>query len=119
MKHLGQTTESERKTALTMGLKMIVMTKIVKTLRMTRLRRLDLLWALSRGGAGNKYTFHKVLQNVFFVRICNCTMHLFLQAFANMLLQKYLGFTSFSAKLQVWFAVFSKDLQAFKFMAQW
>ena len=41
-------------------------------------------------------------------------MHPFLQAFANMLLQKYFGFTSFHAKLQVWFAMFSEDLQAFK-----
>ena len=44
---------------LTMGLR-IVMMNCVKTLRVTRLRKRVLLRALSRGGASNKYTFHKV-----------------------------------------------------------
>ena len=50
--------------ALTMGLGM-VMTKSLKSLRMTRLRRRVLRRALPEqrgGGASNKYTFCKVLQ---------------------------------------------------------
>ena len=46
-----------RKPELTMGLR-IVMTKSVKKLRMTRLRRH--FFAASRGGASNEYTFLKV-----------------------------------------------------------
>ena len=45
----------DRKSALMMGLR-IVMTKSVKMLRMTRLRRRVLLQAQSRSGASNEYT---------------------------------------------------------------
>ena len=45
--------EAIRKSALTIGLR-IVMAKSVKTLRMTRLGRLVLQRARSRGGARNK-----------------------------------------------------------------
>ena len=51
MKHLGQT--KERKTVLTMGLG-IVMTKSLKTLRITRLRRPVLLQALPEPGRGGE-----------------------------------------------------------------
>ena len=54
MKHLGQT--QERKLTLTIGLR-IVMTKSVKTLRMTRVRRLVVQQARRWDGASNKYTF--------------------------------------------------------------
>ena len=83
MKHLGQT--KERKQALTMGLRIMV-TKSVKTLRMTRLR-LALRRARNRGWANNKYTFRKVSQIVF-SQGYKCKMHVFLQASANMLSQK-------------------------------
>ena len=53
MEHLAQT--KDRKSALMMGLR-IVMTKSVKMLRMTRLRRRVLLQAQSRSGASNEYT---------------------------------------------------------------
>ena len=59
---LGQT--KERKSALTMGLR-VVTTKSVKKLRRTRLRRRVLRRAQSRGRAVNKYTFRKVSQIVF------------------------------------------------------
>ena len=52
----GADQEEEVRAYFTMGLR-IVMTKSVKTLRMTRLRRQVLLRAQSRGGAKNKYMF--------------------------------------------------------------
>ena len=51
LKHLGQT--KERKTALAMGLR-IVITKSLKTLRMTRLRGRVLLRARPEMGEGEK-----------------------------------------------------------------
>ena len=86
MKLLGQT--KERKPTLTMGLG-IVMTESLKTLRMTTLMQ-RVLWALPELGGGaiklNKYTFRKVANRVF-ARISKCKMHVFSQAFANMLSQ--------------------------------
>ena len=62
MKLLGQT--KERKTTLTMGLG-IVMTKSLKTLRMTTLIERVLRARPEPGGGSNKYTFRKVSQIVF------------------------------------------------------
>ena len=88
MKLLGQT--KERKTTLTMGLR-IVMTKSLQTLRMTTLIERVLRALPEPGGGSNKYTFSKVSQIVFSQGFATsnrkCEMHVFSQAFANMFSQ--------------------------------
>ena len=85
MKLLGQT--KERKTTLTMGLG-IVMTKSLKTLRMTLIERV--LGARPEpGGRGGEQYIHlsQGFANRVFARFRKCEMHVFSQAFANMFSQ--------------------------------
>ena len=81
-----------------MGLR-IAMTKSVKTVRMTRLRRRVQLRARSLGGAS------EVSQIVISQRFLDSQVqNAFSQAFAKMLSQKYLGLASFcnSWSMTIW-----------------
>ena len=105
--------------ALTMGLGM-VMTKSLKSLRMTRLRRRVLRRALpeQRGGGGGELAINtpsarfcnQVFVNSVFARFHKCKQHVLSQAFANMLSQKYICLASFR---KYDFAGFSKPLAHF------
>ena len=77
----------------------IVMIKSLKTLRMTRLtwRRWVLLWAQPELGGGTLFArfCNYIFASSVLARSCKCKMHVLSQEFANILLQKYLGFASF------------------------